>query len=295
MRALLPVFFLSASLGCTRMPNPGAPALSGSLGMPHLGSLTEPAALALEGEGYRMLRDNDRRYGLPRFVEALARASRAVHGARGGAPLLVGDLSAPSGGAILPHFSHRNGRDVDLLFYVTTLEGASVPSPGFVHFGADGLGWDEVHGRYLRLDLEREWLLVRALLLDEDARVQWIFVSRVVTAMLLEWARARGEPSLVLERAQEVMAQPQPGGVHDDHLHVRTACAHEDVLRGCEPTGTQRAWHKSPRAAGEPVVDGELVLELLRPVVAPDTPHLPGLRDEPRPSPPESMPVAALE
>jgi penicillin-insensitive murein endopeptidase len=132
--------------------------------------------------------------------------------------------------------------DADLLFYLTTLDGVPVDSPGFVHVSADGLARDEAHGRWLRFDVDREWLLVRALLEDREARVQWIFVSEVVQAMLLDWAFARGDSPTTIERAERVMLEPHPGGVHDDHLHVRTTCSSEERLAGCEPIGPPRPW-----------------------------------------------------
>ena len=42
-----------------------------------------------------------------------------------------------------------------------------------------------------------------------------------------QWAVARGDSPELIARAQGVMLQPNPGGVHDDHLHVRTTCAPE--------------------------------------------------------------------
>src|SRR6185312_17499253 len=106
-----------------------------------------------------------------------------------------------------------------------TLDGAPVESPGFVHFGSDGLAFDEAHHRYLRLDVERQWLLAKSLLEDPEARIQWIFVSDVVQALLVEWALARGESTEIVRRARAVMLEPHPGGVHDDHFHIRTACS----------------------------------------------------------------------
>jgi penicillin-insensitive murein endopeptidase len=149
----------------------------------------------------------------------------------------------PSGGGpTWPHFSHRSGVDADLLLYMSTLEGAPVESPGFVHVGADGLAHDPAHGRWLRLDVEREWWLVKALVEDPQARVEWIFVSDVVKALLLEWGLARGDLPETIFRAQVVMAQPNPGGVHDDHIHVRTVCSREEAVAGCEVKGPRRAW-----------------------------------------------------
>jgi penicillin-insensitive murein endopeptidase len=251
-----------------RTPTPLAPALGGSLGMPHRGLLTDGVALPKEGEGFRFLRDNDRRYAIPRFAAALTRAAKAVSDARPGGTVLFGDLSAERGGQLLPHFSHRSGRDADVLLFATTVDGAPTTASGFVHFGRDGLAWDPKQQRYLRLDVERQWLFVRTLLEDESARVQWVFVSRVVRSLLLEWAQARGESEEMLFRAAEVMAQPHPGGAHDDHIHVRTACTAEDFARGCEPSGTVRAWWPPLVYPDADVPHEELVADIVRPLDA---------------------------
>lgn len=254
-------------VGCGRVPTPLAPHVGGSVGTPNRGVLTDGAELPREGEGFAWLRQDDRHHGLPRFVEAIERAAATVARERPGGVLAVGDLSAPQGGTLMPHLSHRSGRDADLLFYATTLEGAPVASPGFVHFGPDGLAWDPDHKRFLRFDVEREWLLVRALVTDPEARIQWVFVSRDVEAMLVEWARARGEPAEIVARAMDVMLQPKPGGVHDDHVHIRTACSPLEIVRGCEPTGPARPWLAAAETASpEPVSTDELVASILAPL-----------------------------
>jgi penicillin-insensitive murein endopeptidase len=234
--------FLLAACACA--PSPLNPAWHGSIGTAARGVLVDGAELPRNhGEELRWLRINDRHWGLPRFTEAIARAARSVARERPGAALYAGDLSTPQGGGPLsPHFSHRSGVDADLLFYVTTLDGASIDSPGFVHFGADAIARDESHQRWLRLDVARQWLLVKALVEDPQARIQWIFVSDVVKAILLEWALARSDSIETIRRAQEVMLQPHPGGVHDDHFHVRTACSPDETVAGCEPSGPRRVW-----------------------------------------------------
>jgi penicillin-insensitive murein endopeptidase len=211
-------------------------------------------------------REDDRHFGVPRFVHAIARAAAKVEAERPGALLTVGDLSVKTGGRLMPHLSHRTGRDADLLLYLTTLDGAPVTSPGFIHVGPDGLAWDEAGHRFLRFDIEREWLLVKTLLEDDEARIQWIFASRAIEAMLLEWARARGEPGETLVRAEEALLQPVPGGEHDDHVHVRTQCTVDEVARGCEPTGPVRSWILFDVPAAAPPGDAELALDLLRPL-----------------------------
>jgi penicillin-insensitive murein endopeptidase len=200
-------------------------------------------------------------------VAAIERAAAAVARARPGGVLAVGDLSARSGGVLMPHLSHRTGRDADLLLYVTTLEGAPVISPGFVHVGPDGLAYDEDNKHFLRFDVEREWLLVKTLVEDDEARIQWLFGNHVIEAMLLEWARASGESVETIWRVEEAMLEPHPGGAHDDHVHVRTACSAEEIAQGCEPSGPARPWIAMPPPPELPS-DGELVLAIFRPLDA---------------------------
>lgn len=244
-------------------PTALTPGRSGSVGLPSRGVLTGAAELPEKGAGYSWLRHDGRHYGLARLVQTIERSSQYVATERPGAHLRVGDLAVAHGGTLLPHLSHRTGRDVDLLLYMETLDGEPVASPGFVRVEADGLAYDSVSKRFLRFDVAREWLLVKFLLTDPEARVQWIFVHRNLRNLLLEWAIARGENGTILARAAEAMAQPHPGGLHDDHIHVRVACSDEDVLLGCEPSGPRRSWvhYKSTKLPA----DAELALELLRP------------------------------
>ncbi len=233
--------------------------------MPHRGVLTASAELPREGVGFKWLRQDDHHHGLPRFVAAIEHAAKVVAKERPGGTLSVGDISTRTGGRLLPHLSHRTGRDADLLLYMTTLGGAPVESPGFVHVGPDGLAWDEKGKRFLRFDVERTWLLVKTLVEDPEARIQWIFANRIVEALLLDWARARGEPGEALARAMEVMLEPHPGGPHDDHVHVRTTCAPADLAAGCEPNGPVRAWLEPGGApASQRTPDVELAFAILR-------------------------------
>ncbi|WP_394822339.1 penicillin-insensitive murein endopeptidase [Pendulispora albinea] len=268
--ALLAALVLLGSLGCGRAPSPLYPALEGSIGMPHRGVLTGAVEIPAKGHGYEFLRDNGRHYATKRFASAMLRAVARVEKERPGAVLVFGDLSRSTGGQILPHFSHRSGRDADLLLYATTLGGAPVRTPGFIHYGADGLAYDKKRNRFLRFDVARQWVLFKALLEDPDAHIQWIFVHRYIRARILEWARAIGEPAELVGRAFEVMGEPHPGGPHDDHAHIRTACTLEETFQGCEPFGPIRPW-LVPRDTGRPlapspspVSDADLIAELTR-------------------------------
>ena len=267
--ALLGPLLLVLGTGCGRTPTPLNPAISGSIGSPNRGVLTRSVELPRSGDGFKWLRNDDHHHGLPRFVNAIERAAARVAKERPGAMLSVGDISARSGGRLMPHLSHRSGRDADLLFYWTTLDGAPVETPGWIHLEADGLAWDEKGKRFLRFDVEREWLLVKTLVEDPEARVQWVFANHNAEALLIEWARARGEPSETIVRAMDVMLEPHPGGAHDDHVHVRTQCTAEEIVAGCEPTGPPREWLVKLDRAVDPPSDHELALVLFHPFSRP--------------------------
>ena len=138
---LVSLTVLVTSTGCFSTPTPLAPGLHGSVGVPNRGVLTEAEELPVRGAGFVRYRPQGTHYfARPRLVHALqAAAATVLQQAPGGAPLYIGDLSAKTGGRIPGHDSHRSGRDVDLLFLVTTPSGAPVRSPGFVKFEGDGL------------------------------------------------------------------------------------------------------------------------------------------------------------
>jgi penicillin-insensitive murein endopeptidase len=200
--------------------------------------------LPVAGPGFERYRRLGRHHwGNPRLVRAVEEAARAVREQLpGGAPLVIGDLSARRGGKIPRHVSHRTGRDVDLSWFVTTPEGIAVKNPGFVNVGADGLAKLEGREEYVRLDVERQWLLVKVLLQSPHIDVQRMFCGKEVEALLVDHARARGEPAELVWRAMTVLLEPGDGLDHADHLHLRIACSPEETLRGCEGGGPRWDW-----------------------------------------------------
>jgi penicillin-insensitive murein endopeptidase len=176
------------------------------------------------------------------LVNAITRIAAEVEAELPGGVLVIGDLGAKRGGQIPGHASHRSGRDVDLLFYALTPAGAPIPSPGFVRYEADGLAIVQGTDDYVRLDVAREWLLVKKLVTDAEIGVQFLFISRPLEALLMDYARARGEPLELQYRVQTVMLQPGDSLPHDDHLHLRIACSPEEVQAGCSGGGPYWEW-----------------------------------------------------
>jgi penicillin-insensitive murein endopeptidase len=235
------------SIGCFGTPSPLAPGLGGSVGWPHHGVQTGAVELPQSGDGFVRYRgQGGHHWGQPALVNGIVEAARRVHQALpGGAPLVVGDLSAQHGGKIARHQSHRSGRDVDLLWYVTTPNGKPLQNPSFAHLGRDGMA--RVPGKgYVRLDVPRQWLLIKTLLSSEQLEVQWLYSSSVVEAMVIDHATAEGEAEELLRHASAVMLEPADGLSHDDHMHLRIACSPEGRVRGCEGGGPHWSWLGMP-------------------------------------------------
>ncbi len=246
---------------CVGVPSPLAPNLHGSVGVPHLGVQTEAEELPRAGSSFTRFRPTGtHHWGVPRLVRAIARAADAVTQRQpGGVQLVVGDLSGRFGGKIPGHNSHRTGRDVDLLLYVTTPSGVPIKSPGFVRIDSDGLGRVPGSGKFVRFDVAREWELVRALLQNPEIGVQFMFMSRPLEALLIDYALARGEPLELVHRAQTVLLQPTDSLPHDDHLHLRVTCSPEELASGCSGGGPYWDWLPPP-APATPLDSAELAL-----------------------------------
>jgi penicillin-insensitive murein endopeptidase len=94
----------------------------------------------------------------------------------------------------------------------------------------------------LRLDVARQWLLVKKLVTDPELGVQFLFISKPLEALLMDYARARGESLELQDRAQTVMLQPRDSLPHDDHLHLRVACSPDEARAGCSGGGPYWEW-----------------------------------------------------
>jgi murein endopeptidase len=177
--------------------------------------------------------------------------------------------------------SHGSGRAVDIAFFIVDRSGHSVsPNETAIGYRMDGWntsGWRRIYlrgagepalpercrkgkrfdgitewkcfvpaGAY-RLDDERNWALVRALLLDPDIGVidphagrvrprdrgiRRILVSNGIRERLMREARREGEPGRFVALAEAVLTQPGNAPPHDDHLHVDLNCDLRDI-RGC--------------------------------------------------------------
>lgn len=200
------------------------------------GNLRNPAQLPLEGFGFRSIRPGRHAYyGTDDLIAGIMHASAELKQADAEMPpLAVADLAGPKGGRIARHRSHRNGRDADLGFFWTDLDGKPVPADELVRF--DRRGRARYDGKTLLFDVPRNWNLVRALITSPrfGDRVKWIFVYNPLRKLLLDYAERYEGDLFVLEQAWRVLQQPgNRAGKHDNHFHLRIDCSPDELADGC--------------------------------------------------------------
>lgn len=124
--------------------------------------------------------------------------------------------------------------------------GHPIRGRGWVAFDRFGTGRDAVEGTpandLVMFDVARNWHLVRTLVLDAKARVQWIFCSRGIKHQLLRYAMAYETSSEALFRASWVLHQPSQGRPHSDHFHIRVLCGPEQRALGCRDRAPIWPW-----------------------------------------------------
>lgn len=179
-------------------------------------------------------------FGAFQLVQLLHRAAQRVSVRLPGARLSVGELSAEGGGNLAGHASHESGRDVDLGFYM--LDGREKPYHGFAFASFDGRGRGRAPNQGLRFDVARNWELVARLVTDGEARVQYIFVSESLRALLLQYAEQQAVAKVVRDRVARVMVRPPDRHPHDNHFHVRVYCGPHERPK-CQDEAPYWPWY----------------------------------------------------
>jgi penicillin-insensitive murein endopeptidase len=264
-----------------------------SVGTHSRGALRHGVRLPVRGEGYvvpQRWQERQRNYGTEELVSLIVRSARHVGRRHRGGLLGVADLSPLGGGATPEHRSHHSGRDVDLIFYSTDLRGKPLAPTEMINFDGQGLSLlpepeQQAAGAARpdagtaaegppapaapasqpaaaeprrKLDLARNWALIKVLVTDPQVPVQWIFVGRPIIRLLLRYAKKKQEPAYILQRAEQVLHQPSDAQSHMDHMHVRIFCSLADRRLGCIDRGPPRWFKKDIKYVDMPPVRPEL-------------------------------------
>ena len=205
-----------------------------SFGPANEGMLLRPARLPARGEGFeipRRWRNRGLNYGTDEMIAFLVETARRVRAELPGVSMQIADISWPHGGPSRWHRSHQSGRDVDILFIVRNSRGRVVELEDMIHFRANGTAVIELAEggqKKLYFDVERNWVLIRNLIDNPVAEVQYIFVYDPLKQLLLDHARDIGEPEELVLAAGHLLRQPTFSAPHDDHFHARIYCAPTD-------------------------------------------------------------------
>ena len=215
-----------------------------SVGTVTTGYLVRPAVLALEGRNHRVLAKiapRNTRFTTDELKDLVLCAADRVIRAFPGHKLHLGNFSGRAGGDLPWSVSHNNGRDADLAFYARRPDG-TIPTPEHLyHFGRDLTATDSPEP--MIFDVPANWALVKALAQCPSARPQRLFIARWLRKALLDFGRASKEPAEVQALVAQLLHQPRRAAAHNDHLHIRIACAADDIAEGCLAPG--RAPHSA--------------------------------------------------
>ena len=216
---------LTSSAVAARGPAPTGSA-SRSIGVPDRGRLRRGVPLNTGDHLYIRTSRRSANHGTAELVSMIERAAAHVHGAQGGARLVVGDLSRESGGHLSPHRSHRSGRDADVGFFLTGADGESVEPPHFITLRRNGCGTlREV--RYC-FDAPRNWAFVARMVQDPAASVQYLMVAPDIRARLIAEGERQGADAALIERVRTATEPHRGSASHRSHFHVRIYCPLDD-------------------------------------------------------------------
>jgi penicillin-insensitive murein endopeptidase len=237
MRRLLFAALLAVT-GCAELGISDGTSIS--VGKVSGGYLVRAAKLPDHGDGFTtrdVWRARNNRYGTDELIALVTGVARRMATQIADVKLVVADMSSHGGGpggSSEFHRSHQSGRDADLLYYMRDKDGQPF-EPDAMHV-FDGRGFARDHSG-ITIDVPRTWQLVKELVAAPEAPVQWIFMYEPIAQLLIDHAKAIGEPMPVILRARRALKQPGDSARHDDHLHVRVYCSRADRAYGCVDLG----------------------------------------------------------
>lgn len=192
------------------------PSPSRSIGTPSQGSLADGRCIGAEGPGF--VHTGNASCGTDETVMlVLFVVGEILRDYPNSAPVVIGALSMPGGGALAPHKSHKSGRDVDIGFFAM----------------------DNMHLRTFgdldpaKIDFEKSLTLLVNLI--ATGRVQFIFINYSLQPYFMDAAKALGYDQQQLNYLfQYPRGKTTDAGIirhsegHFRHAHVRFTCPDSD-------------------------------------------------------------------
>jgi hypothetical protein len=162
-------------------------------------------------------------YGQKPLVFALEDASAILNANHPGAGLAYLDISGAYGGKLFGHLSHQYGRDVDILYIGRNQKGDLYPQrPSILRIGYRLRYKKQGHCRDLRFDAPANLTLVLALLEQQKAEVEKIFVEPFIKEWLVQEAKNQHLPKKTIQQLNNILRYAGSNAAsHTDHMHVR--------------------------------------------------------------------------
>lgn len=206
-----------------------------SVGTVTAGYLVDGAELEESGRHHRVLThaaSRHTRFTTDEMRKLLLCAAEKVAREHPGFRLGLGNLARKGGGLLPWSVSHHNGRDADVAFYARKRNGKPAEPDHLYHFNRRLQATDAPEP--LEFDVPANWTLVKALVTGcQGAELQRLFIAAWLKAPLIEYAKQQKEDKAIIGRVASILAQPRRALPHNDHLHLRIACAADDVNEGC--------------------------------------------------------------
>lgn len=163
-------------------------------------------------------------FGHKDIYKALQSAGRSVRSKYPGSYVVYRDVSYPCGGKMGAHKSHRDGHDVDILYFSCSSNGKKRYTRQSWFYRGPKIRHtpDTQKNARIRFDPERNWAFVAALRENSHAQVQKILVEPHIREWLLDEAKHKQASADLIDWARSVLRYAGDGaGAHDDHMHIR--------------------------------------------------------------------------
>lgn len=201
-----------------------------AIGAHNRGHLENSAALPPAGEGYQLRQGGpDHSHGTNSMIQSIQwAASQMAKFKPAGSPIIVADISNPTGGRLKnrsgrSHASHQTGLDADIAF--PTNQGAANDLWSACEAKKSGR-CSKGSAISSRFDDDRFWIFATNMVCQKNEPVIAMFLDTEIKRHICNWARERyaadlSNPNSCAFKTLRAMKY-EPG--HNNHVHVRLKC-----------------------------------------------------------------------
>lgn len=205
-------------------PSMGQGVKNQAIGVHYNGRLEGAAGLPQRGAGFVVRSGRDRSFGTDSMIEVIQGAAAQMENkSPGQPPLVIADVAQKYGGRLSTrsgsyHASHQTGLDADIAFPSRVIEKDLWPACSRKGAGCpDGTVSD-------KLDEERLWNFMTAMVCAEKSPVIVIFVDTEIKRHMCRWASKRFDLKDSGSCAFKTLRALKYSPGHHDHMHVRLRC-----------------------------------------------------------------------